>query len=93
MNEEASEADKTATVDAFVAEAGVSDITAKAEIEDEDGNVKDKFDVTVNDFKTATEAEEPDPADYGVWVPGVPVIIGNALKAINCAGWLQGLNP
>ena len=90
-DEEASEADKTATVDAFVAEAGVSDITAKAEIEDEDGNVKDKFDVTVNDFKTATEAEEPDPADYGVWVPGVPVIIGNALEAINCAGWLQGL--
>ncbi len=23
--------------------------------------------------------------------PGVPVIIGNALEAINCAGWLQGL--
>ena len=90
-NEEASEADKTAAVDAFVAEAGVSDITAKAELEDEDGKVTDKFDVTVNDFKTATEAEEPDPADYGVWVPGVPVIIGNALEAINCAGWLQGL--
>ena len=90
-NEEASEADKTAAVDAFVAEAGVSDITAKAELEDEDGKVTDKFDVTVNEFKTATEAEEPDPADYGVWVPGVPVIIGNALEAINCAGWLQGL--
>ena len=90
-NEEASEADKTAAVDAFVAEAGVSDITAKAELEDEDGKVTDKFDVTVNDFKTATEAEEPDPADYGVWVPGVPVIIGNALEAINCASWLQGL--
>ena len=90
-DEEASEADKTAAVDAFIAEAGVSDITAKAEIEDEDGNVTDKFDVTVNDFKTATEAEEPDPADYGVWVPGVPVIIGNALEAINCASWLQGL--
>ena len=25
------------------------------------------------------------------FVPGVPVIIGNALEAINCAGWLQGL--
>ena len=50
-NEEASEADKTAAVDAFVAEAGVSDITAKAELEDEDGKVTDKFDVTVNDFK------------------------------------------
>ena len=26
-----------------------------------------------------------------IFVPGVPVIIGNALEAINCAGWLQGL--
>ena len=90
-NEEASEADKTAAVDAFVAEAGVSDITAKAELEDEDGKVTDKFDVTVNDFKTATKAEEPDPADYGVWVPGVPVLIGNLLDSLNCADWLSGL--
>ena len=33
----------------------------------------------------------PDPADYGVWVPGIPVIIGNGLEAIHCADWLQGL--
>jgi ferrous iron transport protein B len=26
-----------------------------------------------------------------VWVPGVPVLLGNLLEAINCAGWLQGL--
>ena len=26
-----------------------------------------------------------------VWVPGVPVVLGNFLNAINCAEWLQGL--
>jgi len=26
-----------------------------------------------------------------VWVPGVPVVLGNFLDAINCAEWLQGL--
>ena len=36
-------------------------------------------------------AGEPDPANYGVWVPGIPVLIGNGLEAINCADWLQGL--
>ena len=35
--------------------------------------------------------DEPDPADYGVWVPGVPVLIGNALEASGCADWLSGL--
>ena len=35
--------------------------------------------------------EEPDPANYGVWVPGVPVLVGNALESANAAEWLQGL--
>jgi ferrous iron transport protein B len=34
---------------------------------------------------------EPDPADYGVWVPGVPVLIERVLEAVNCADWLSGL--
>ncbi len=43
--------------------------------------------------------EEPDPSGvspktgekYGVWVPGIPVLIGNALEKINCAEWLSRL--
>ena len=35
--------------------------------------------------------DEPDPADYGVWVPGIPVLIGNALEAAGAAEWLSGL--
>ncbi len=35
--------------------------------------------------------DEPDPADYGVWVPGVPVLVGNALEAAGAADWLSGL--
>ena len=34
---------------------------------------------------------EPDPADYGVWVPGIPALIGSALEAANAAPWLSGL--
>ena len=35
--------------------------------------------------------EEPDPAAYGVWVPGIPVLIGNLLEKANAAEWLSGL--
>ena len=35
--------------------------------------------------------EEPDPADYGVWVPGIPVLVGNGLEAAGTADWLSGL--
>jgi len=35
--------------------------------------------------------DEPDPADYGVWVPSIPVLVEQGLDAINCADWLKGL--
>lgn len=35
--------------------------------------------------------EEPDPAEYGVWVPGIPVLIETGLDAVNTADWLKGL--
>ncbi len=35
--------------------------------------------------------DEPDPADYGVWVPGIPVLVGNGLEKANAAEWLSGL--
>ena len=39
----------------------------------------------------AAMEEVPDPADYGVWVPGIPVLVTSGLEAINCAPWLEGL--
>jgi ferrous iron transport protein B len=35
--------------------------------------------------------DEPDPADYGVWVPGIPVLVENGLNAANAPDWLSGL--
>lgn len=35
--------------------------------------------------------EAPDPANYGVWVPGIPVLVGNGLEKIGAADWLSGL--
>ncbi len=35
---------------------------------------------------------EPLPEEgYGWWVPGVPVLVGRGLQAINCAPWLESL--
>ena len=37
------------------------------------------------------EGEEPDSADYGVWIPGIPALVESGLDAIGCAEWLKGL--
>ena len=43
--------------------------------------------------ETVDEAMEdaPDTADYGIWVPGIPVLVEKGLDAVHCAGWLKGL--
>ena len=35
--------------------------------------------------------EGPDPANYGVWVPGVPVVISGLLEKLGTSEWLSGL--
>lgn len=39
----------------------------------------------------SSQRGEPDPADYGVRVPGIPVLIEKGLDAVNCVDWLKGL--
>ena len=34
---------------------------------------------------------EPDPSEYGVWVPSIPALIEGALDKAGCAAWLKGL--
>ena len=88
-----------ATVEAFEAAAeaaGVdpataTDLTATAVIYDDDGNVEEEFPVDFAAYQEAAEIEEPDPADFGIWVPGIPALIGDALDAVDCADWLSGL--
>lgn len=43
------------------------------------------------DLVAAAGGEAPDPTQYGLWVPGIPVLIGDALASIEAADWLTAL--
>ena len=66
-------------------------------IDDETMEVSEPIEITDEMAAEAKEMAEkygeegPDPADYGVWVPGIPVLIEGGLDAIECADWLKGL--
>ena len=85
---EAEEPDQ-AVIDAFAASA--ASVAAEAEIRDDEGAVEELIPVDAAAFSEAVAVAEPDPADYGVWVPGIPVLVEQGLTAVNCAPWLQDL--
>lgn len=86
------EAFEVAAEEAGVDPASAADLTATAYLhDDETGEVIKTIPVDFAAYQEAAAIEEPDPAAYGVWVPGLPVLIESGLDAVNCADWLKGL--
>ena len=85
------EAFETAAEEAGLDPAAAESLTTTAYLYDDDGNVEEELPVDFAAYTKAAALEEPDPTEYGVWVPGLPVLIGAGLDAVNCADWLRGL--
>ena len=84
--------------DAYIEENGqlAADGTFTYDVEDEETLAVETETATLADYEEAKATldeigEEPDPANYGVWVPGIPVLIGNGLEAAGASEWLSGL--
>ena len=84
--------------EAYIEEHGAlaADGTFTYDVEDEETLAVTTETATLADYEKAKATldeigDEPDPADYGVWVPGVPVLVGNALEAAGASEWLSGL--
>ena len=77
------------------------DANVTYEIEDEETLAIEDAEAVKADYLAAVEAftnteykenyGAPDTSTYGVWVPGIPVLIGNGLEAAGAADWLSGL--
>ncbi len=57
---------------------------------DEDTTVPVTY-VEAVEYFTENGFDGPDPANYGVWVPGIPTLVESGLDAVGCAEWLKGL--
>jgi ferrous iron transport protein B len=60
-------------------------------VNEETGEIEETVPVSYIDYQKALKIEEPDHADYGVWVPSIPDLVGGWLDALGCAEWLRGL--
>ena len=55
---------------------------------DEDGETQE---VDADTYAEEVEGSELDPTEYGMWVPGIPVLVEQGLDSIGCADWLKAL--
>ncbi len=97
MDDESEEYDPEAAqaaLDAFAATVS-EDATADYTLEDEETLATEDVTYTGADFADGVAVveeyglEAPDPADYGVWIPGIPALLENVLGGT--PDWLHGL--
>ena len=93
-------ADASAIVDgydAYVEENGSAPVGEFAyEVEDEETLEISEETASIEDYDEAVKTveeigDEPDPADYGTWIPGIPALVESALDSAGAADWLKGL--
>ena len=99
-SEEFDEAAASAALTKLVA-ATPDNAAVTYELEDEETLAVEYVDSTKADLEDAvanylnTEYKEsvgaPDTSTYGVWVPGIPVLVEKILNALNAADWVRGL--
>ena len=84
--------------EAYIEENGAlaADGTFTYDVEDEETLAVETETATMADYEKAKATldeigEEPDPANYGVWVSGIPVLVGNLLESAGASEWLNGL--
>jgi ferrous iron transport protein B len=95
-DEEFSETGAAAALDDLIALFDEGD-EATYLVEDEETLATEETSASFNDLLDARDVyaeygyADPDPAEDGVWVPGIPVLVENLLNRLNCAEWLSGL--
>ena len=99
IDEENPEESLKALLEAVPEDAAVTYITQDEEtLETEEHPDTGKADLqaAVDEYLSTEEGYKsdigaPDPAAYGTWVPGIPVLVEQGLDAINAADWVKGL--
>ena len=70
-----------------------ADAALTYELEDEETLEVTEEEASYEDITASLDkyGSEPDPSEYGVWVPSIPALIESLLDKAGCADWLKGL--
>ena len=103
FQQQAADAGVVATVDVRDADGNYLDtegnpvpytfVGGQEELQLAEGQQLQTMTVDATAFQTALDNPEPDPSEYGIWVPGVPELVSGGLDAIGMAedSWVRSL--
>nr|WP_302649808.1 ferrous iron transport protein B [uncultured Agathobaculum sp.] len=76
---------------ALAAEPAAADVVGTVEFEDEETGEVTTESVDVSTFESVVAVSEPEPGDYGFYIPGIPVLLESLLGGLGIADWLYSL--
>lgn len=76
---------------AFIADAQDAGVTATYDSYDDETGENEEVAVDAATYAEALDVEEPDPSAYGLWIPGIPTLIGDAMEVGQVNAQVQSL--
>lgn len=77
--------------DNFIEKAKAANLTAEYDSYDDETGENERVVVDADTYEAALTVQEVDPADYGIWVPGIPTLVENGLTSIQADDWVSDL--
>jgi len=75
----------------FLEEADSAGLVVDVDNYDDATGENEVIAVDADVYAEALEVEQPDPADYGLWIPGIPTLLGDAMQAGGVDDQVQSL--
>ena len=79
------------TLKEFSEDCEKAKVVGTTHLVDEDTGEVDEHEVALEDFQAGLLVAEPNPSEYGPWVPSIPSLCESGLKAIDAPEWLHDL--
>lgn len=77
--------------DTFLDDAAAAGIVVDVDNYDQDTGENEVVAVDSAAYADALDVPEPDPNDYGIWVPGIPTLLGDAMESAQVDAQVQSL--
>lgn len=91
VSETIAEAFETEIEQAGIKSEDATNLKVEVNLYDEEGNLEEVVNADYQAYQEASAAVEPEPGEFGPWIPSIPDLIDQGLTKLNVSTWLHEL--